>query len=178
TVLTKLGITEFDKKVADLSGGEKKRVAIARALIQPADLLILDEPTNYLDNVSVEWLEQYLSNYPGAFLLVTHDRYFLNRVTNKIFELERGELYVYEGNYELFLEKKAEREMLDRAHEQKHTNTLRRELAWLKRGARARSTKQKARINRIDDMKEAKIHKTKEERKFQVGCRRLSQKEI
>lgn len=178
TVLTKLGITEFDKKVADLSGGQKKRVAIARALIQPADLLILDEPTNHLDNVSVEWLEQYLSNYPGALLLVTHDRYFLNRVTNKIFELERGELYVYEGNYELFLEKKAEREMLDRANEQKHANTLRRELAWLKRGARARSTKQKARINRIDDMKEAQFHTTKEEIAFQVGSKRLGKKVI
>jgi len=178
TVLTKLGITDFEKKVENLSGGQKKRVAIARALIQPADLLILDEPTNHLDNVSVEWLEQYLSHYPGALLLVTHDRYFLNRVTNKIFELERGQLYIYEGNYELFLEKKAEREMLERASEQKHANTLRRELAWLKRGARARSTKQKARINRIDEMKEQHFHTTTEEIAFQVGSKRLGKKVI
>src|SRR5699024_10501175 len=178
TVLTKLGITDFEKKVENLSGSQKKRVAIARALIQPADLLILDEPTNHLDNVSIEWIEQYLSHYTGALLLVTHDRYFLNRVINKIFELERGQLYIYEGNYELFLEKKAEREMLERASEQKHANTLRRELVWLKRGARARSTKQKARINRIDEMKEQRFHTTTEEIAFQVGSKRLGKKVI
>lgn len=106
TVLTKLGIIDFDKKVSELSGGQKKRVAIAKALIQPADLLILDEPTNHLDNETVEWLEKYLQTYKGSLLLVTHDRYFLDRVTNKIFELDKGYLYIYEGNYQVFLEKR------------------------------------------------------------------------
>ncbi len=178
TILTKLGITDFDKKVAELSGGQKKRVAIAKALIQPADLLILDEPTNHLDNASVEWLEKYLQSYKGSLLLVTHDRYFLNRVTNRIYELDKGNLYIYDGNYEVFLEKKAEREELERSNEQKHHNTLRRELAWLKRGARARSTKQKARKDRISDMKEKEFHTNKEALEFQVGSVRLGKKVI
>src|SRR5699024_9136859 len=148
----KMGITAFDAIITNLSGGQKKRVAIAKALIQPADLLILDEPTNHLDNETVVWLEKYLSSYKGALLLVTHDRYFLNRVTNHIYEIDHGRLYIYEGNYELFLEKKLEREELERHLQQKHKNTLKREIAWLKRGARARSTKQKARIERIDDL--------------------------
>lgn len=157
TILTKLGITAFDKKVHELSGGQRKRVAIAKALIQPADLLILDEPTNHLDHETVEWLEKYLQSYRGSILLVTHDRYFLNRVTNRIFELDKGNLYVYEGNYELFLEKKAEREAQEISDEQKHRNTLKRELAWLKRGAKARSTKQRARVERAEEMKEKKF---------------------
>lgn len=173
TVLTKLGITDFDKPVTELSGGQKKRVAIANALIQPANLLILDEPTNHLDNETVEWLEKFLASYKGALLVVTHDRYFLNRVTNRIFELDKGNLYTYEGNYELFLEKKAERQALAESLKQKHQNTLRRELAWLKRGARARSTKQKARINRIEEMKEEKFDTTKQNVEFQVGSKRL-----
>ncbi len=105
TVLTKLGVTDLMKDVSELSGGQRKRVAIAKNVIQPADLLILDEPTNHLDNETIEWLEGYLSQYPGAVMLVTHDRYFLNRVTNRIYELERGSLYTYKGNYEVFLEK-------------------------------------------------------------------------
>ncbi|MGY0692583.1 ABC-F family ATP-binding cassette domain-containing protein [Virgibacillus sp. FSP13] len=178
TILTKLGITDFDKNVTELSGGQKKRVAIAKALIQPADLLILDEPTNHLDNETVEWLEKYLTTYKGALLLVTHDRYFLNRVTNHIFELDKGNLYTYEGNYELFLEKKAEREALEESLEQKHQNTLKRELAWLKRGAKARSTKQKARIDRVQEMKEKKFDTTKQDVSFQVGSTRLGKKVI
>ncbi|MUK88382.1 ATP-binding cassette domain-containing protein [Ornithinibacillus sp. L9] len=178
TVLTKLGITDFDKKITALSGGQKKRIAIAKSLIQQADLLILDEPTNHLDNETVEWLEKYLSSYKGALLLVTHDRYFLNRVTNKIFELHKGNLYIYEGNYEIFLEKKAEREALEHSNQQKHANTLRRELAWLKRGAKARSTKQKARIDRIHDMKEQSFDTTKQNVEFQVGSKRLGKKVI
>lgn len=102
TVLSKLGVTDVTKPVNELSGGQKKRVAIAKNLIQPADLLILDEPTNHLDNETIEWLEGYLAQYPGAVMLVTHDRYFLNRVTNRIYELERGSLYTYKGNYEVF----------------------------------------------------------------------------
>ncbi|MFC0301266.1 ABC-F family ATP-binding cassette domain-containing protein [Virgibacillus soli] len=173
TILTKLGITDFDKAITELSGGQKKRVAMAKAFIQPADLLILDEPTNHLDHETVVWLEKYLATYQGALLLVTHDRYFLNRVTNRIYELEQGNLYMYDGNYELFLEKKAEREALEVAKEQKHANTLRRELAWLKRGAKARSTKQKARIQRVEEMQEQKFQTSKEEVAFQVGSTRL-----
>jgi len=176
TVLTKLGIIDFDKKVSELSGGQKKRVAIAKALIQPADLLILDEPTNHLDNETVEWLEKYLQTYKGSLLLVTHDRYFLDRVTNKIFELDKGYLYIYEGNYQVFLEKKAEREELEISNETKHQNTLRRELAWLRRGAKARSTKQKARIDRIQEMKEKSFDTNKDQLEFQVGSTRLGKK--
>jgi len=178
TILSKLGITDFNRKIAELSGGQKKRVAIAKALIQPADLLILDEPTNHLDNETIEWLETYLATYQGALLLVTHDRYFLNRVTNRIFELDKGNLYHYEGNYELFLEKKAEREELEQKSEQKHYNTLRNELAWLKRGARARSTKQKARIERIDEMKNKTFHTKEQQVEFQAGSTRLGKKVI
>ncbi|MFD1706563.1 ABC-F family ATP-binding cassette domain-containing protein [Siminovitchia sediminis] len=176
TVLTKLGIRNFDQQVQLLSGGQKKRVAIAKALIQPADLLILDEPTNHLDHETVEWLEKYLTGFPGALLIVTHDRYFLNRVTNRICELDHGQLYTYEGNYEYYLEKKAEREAEERASEQKHVNTLRRELAWLRRGARARSTKQKARKERIEQMQDRSFHTKKEEAAFQVGTTRLGKK--
>lgn len=176
TVLTKLGITDFDKQINQLSGGQKKRIAMARALIQSADLLILDEPTNHLDNAMVEWLETFLSTYRGALLLVTHDRYFLNRVTTRILELDKGKLYAYEGNYEMFLEKKAEREAQELANEQKHANTLRRELAWLRRGARARSTKQKARIERIHDMQGQTFDTKKDTMAFQVGAARLGKK--
>lgn len=178
TVLTKLGITDFDKKITALSGGQKKRVAIAKALIQPADLLILDEPTNHLDNETVEWLEKFLASYRGALLLVTHDRYFLNRVTNRIYELDKGNLYIYEGNYEVFLEKKAEREELEVSSQIKHQNTLRRELAWLNRGARARSTKQKAHVERVRDMQEKTFDTKKQNVDFQVGSTRLGKQVI
>ncbi|BAC12812.1 ABC transporter ATP-binding protein [Oceanobacillus iheyensis HTE831] len=173
TILTKLGITNFTTTVEKLSGGQKKRIAIAKALIQPADLLIMDEPTNHLDHDTVEWLEKYMQSYSGSVLLVTHDRYFLNRVTNRIFELDKGNLYTYAGNYELFLEKKAERESLERSNEQKHQNTLKRELAWLKRGAKARSTKQRARVERVEEMKDKTFDTKKEEVKFQAGSKRL-----
>lgn len=178
TILTKLGITNFNKQIALLSGGQKKRVALAKALVQPADLLILDEPTNHLDHESIEWLEKYLEMYRGSLLLVTHDRYFLNRVTNRIIELHDGNLYTYEGNYEVFLEKKAEREQLQRNYEIKHQNALRRELAWLKRGARARSTKQKARIERVHNMQEQTFQIKQETIHVPVGFTRLGKKVI
>ena len=178
TILTKMGITQFNEKVTSLSGGQKKRVAIAKALIQPADLLILDEPTNHLDDATIVWLEKHLGTYKGALLLVTHDRYFLNRVTNHIYELDHGNLYIYEGNYELFLEKKLEREELEQHLQQKHKNTLKRELTWLKRGAKARSTKQKARIERIDTLKEQKFHTNHENIEIQVGSARLGKQVI
>lgn len=173
TILTKLGIKVFDQKIAALSGGQKKRVALAKALIQPADLLILDEPTNHLDHPSIEWLEQYLPKYQGAIILVTHDRYFLNRVTNRIYELDQGNLYTYLGNYETYLEKKEERLQLEQQSEQKHANTLKRELAWLRRGAKARTTKQKARIERVEEMKEKTFNTQNTSIDFQVGTQRL-----
>ncbi len=178
TVLTKMGITNFQQLTNKLSGGQKKRVAIAKALIQPADLLILDEPTNHLDYDTIVWLEKHLTTYPGALLLVTHDRYFLNHVTNIIFELDHGSLYEYKGNYEYFLEKKVEREAIEVQSQQKHQNTLRRELAWLQRGARARSTKQRARIERIDDLKEKTFHTDKANVEIQVGSQRLGKQVI
>lgn len=178
TILTKLGITEFSKQVKYLSGGQKKRVAIAKALIQPVDLLLLDEPTNHLDNETIEWLEQHLAQYRGALMLITHDRYFLNRVTNRIFELDQGELYQYEGNYELFLEKKAEREEVAEQREAKRQNLLRRELAWLKRGAKARTTKQKARIQRAEKLQDEKGPAEKGEVDFAIGSVRLGKKVI
>lgn len=176
TILTRLGIDEYHKKAGDLSGGQKKRVAIARALIQPADLLILDEPTNHLDNDSIEWMESYMPQYPGALILVTHDRYFLNRITNRIYELDKGNLYAYEGNYQTYLEKKAEREEQEILSEQKHKNTLKRELEWLRRGAKARTTKQKARIQRAEEMKDVKFNTKKEQLDVQIGANRLGKK--
>lgn len=152
SILMKLGIDEFDKRVNQLSGGQKKRVALAQVLIEAADLLILDEPTNHLDFDTVKWLEDYLSRYNGAILLVTHDRYFLDRVANKIFELDGGNLYSYKGNYAAFLEAKAIREENDSATLEKRKNLFRRELEWIRRGAQARSTKQKARIDRFNQL--------------------------
>ncbi|WP_428908850.1 ABC-F family ATP-binding cassette domain-containing protein [Niallia sp. Krafla_26] len=154
TILTKLGIEDFNKKIGSLSGGQKKRVALAQVLIQSPDLLILDEPTNHLDFESVKWLEDYLGRYQGAILLVTHDRYFLDRVTNRIFELHGGKIYTYKGNYGAFLEAKAIREENEAATILKQKNLFRRELEWIRRGAKARSTKQKARIQRFDKLDE------------------------
>lgn len=154
TILNKLGIEEYEKKIGELSGGQKKRVALAQVLIQSPDLLILDEPTNHLDFESVKWLEDYLSRYTGALLLVTHDRYFLDRVTNRVFELEGGKLFSYKGNYADFLEAKAIREENEAATLEKQKNLFRRELEWIRRGAKARTTKQKARIQRFEKLDE------------------------
>ncbi|MEQ6377869.1 ABC-F family ATP-binding cassette domain-containing protein [Bacillaceae bacterium S4-13-56] len=176
SILTRLGISEFSKTLGELSGGQVKRVAIARALIHPADLLILDEPTNHLDHQVIEWLEVYLTQYPGSILLVTHDRYFLNRVTNRIFELDFGRLYIYQGNYEYFLEKKAEREQQEFSSEDKRQNTLRRELAWLHRGAKARTTKQKARIQRVEELKSQSGPSARGNIEVNIGSARLGKK--
>ncbi|PWX27633.1 ABC transporter [Clostridium perfringens] len=151
-VLTKLGITNFEEKVGNLSGGQKKRIMLAAALITPCELLILDEPTNHLDNETISWLEEYLNSRKGALLMITHDRYFLDRVTNRILELDRGRLFSYDGNYSVFLEKKMERIAIEKASEEKRQNLMRKELAWVRRGAKARTTKQKARLQRFDKL--------------------------
>ncbi|MFD0697102.1 ABC-F family ATP-binding cassette domain-containing protein [Paenibacillus sp. GCM10027628] len=176
TVLTRLGISDFDKPVGQLSGGQRKRVAMARVLIQPADLLILDEPTNHIDNETAMWLEEFLGKWRGALLLVTHDRYFLERVTNRILELDRGKIYSYEGNYEAFLEKKAERMESEAASEDKRQNLLRRELAWLRRGAKARTTKQKARIQRAEELRDRKVDGPAEKLDMALAGSRLGKK--
>lgn len=152
TILTKLGIHDYTWKIGNLSGGQKKRVALAQILIETPDLLILDEPTNHLDYESVKWLEDYLNKYPGALLLVTHDRYFLDSVVNRIFELDHGQLYSYKGNYQAFIEAKSLREEENLVAESKRKNLYRNELAWMRRGAKARSTKQKARIDRFEEL--------------------------
>lgn len=154
SILMQLGISDFTRTIAELSGGQKKRVALAQVLIEAPDLLILDEPTNHLDYETVKWLEDYLSRYSGSLLLVTHDRYFLDRVTNRIFELDGGNLYSYKGNYASFLEAKAIREENEAATVEKKKNLFRQELEWIRRGAKARTTKQKARIQRFDQLDE------------------------
>ncbi|WP_242144786.1 MULTISPECIES: ABC-F family ATP-binding cassette domain-containing protein [unclassified Bacillus cereus group] len=178
SLLTKLGITDFTARVGNLSGGQKKRIAMAQCFIETPDLLILDEPTNHLDHETVEWLEEYLSRYTGAVLLVTHDRYFLDRVTNRIFELDKGELYSYEGNYSTFLEAKALREEQELAQEAKRQNLYRRELAWIRRGAKARSTKQKARIQRFEDLKNQEGPAAKQTVDIALSGSRLGKKVI
>jgi ATP-binding cassette subfamily F protein uup len=162
-VLTKLGITEFDKKIEHLSGGQKKRVAIASAIITPCELLILDEPTNHLDNKMVAYLEKMLNQYSGAILMVTHDRYFLDRVTNRIVEIDNASLYNYQANYTKFLELKAMREQSQISSERKRQTILRRELEWIQRGPQGRGTKSKSRIDSYNNLlnREAPTEKTK-----------------
>jgi len=152
--LSRLGIEDFNAIIDTLSGGQRKRVAMAAALLQPSDVLILDEPTNHIDNDSVAWLEGMLQKRRGALLMITHDRYFLDRVSNRVIELDQGRAYFYEANYSRFLELKLEREQREAASEAKRQNLLRNELAWIRRGAQARSTKQKARIERYEALKE------------------------
>ncbi|HHQ2343650.1 TPA: ABC-F family ATP-binding cassette domain-containing protein [Enterococcus faecium] len=153
-ILQKLGISELDKKINTLSGGQKKRVSLAQVLIDEPDLLLLDEPTNHLDYQAIEWLENYLKQYRGALLMVTHDRYFLDRVANRIFELSFGKLYEYKGNYEAYVLEKAERDRVEVEQEEKRKWLYKQELAWMRAGVQARGTKQQARINRFEDLKE------------------------
>ncbi|MDQ8424889.1 ABC-F family ATP-binding cassette domain-containing protein [Enterococcus faecium] len=153
-ILQKLGISELDKKINTLSGGQKKRVSLAQVLIDEPDLLLLDEPTNHLDYQAIEWLENYLKQYRGALLMVTHDRYFLDRVANRIFELSFGKLYEYKGNYEAYVLEKAERDRVEVEQEEKRKRLYKQELAWMRAGVQARGTKQQARINRFEDLKE------------------------
>ncbi len=156
SMLNRLGFLDYNEKISHMSGGQKKRIALVRALLSPAEILVLDEPTNHLDNAMSEWLEEYLTNFRGALVMVTHDRYFLDRVSNRIVEVDKGKLYQYPGNYSEFLRLKEAREDIALATQKKRKNLLRTELEWLQRGARARSTKQKAHIDRIKAMQEMK----------------------
>lgn len=157
SMLTKLGITDFDAPMKELSGGQRKRVALAAVLAVEADLIIMDEPTNHMDNDIIAWLEDYLTNYKGALFMITHDRYFLDRVTRKIMEIDKGSLFTYEGNYEYYLEAKAAREESLLASERKRAALYKKELAWIMRGARARSTKAKSHIERFEELRDSKL---------------------
>jgi ABC transport system ATP-binding/permease protein len=177
-ILSKLGIEDFEALISNLSGGYRKRIALAAALLSEPEVLLMDEPTNHLDAMSVEWLQEYLNRYRGAILLITHDRYFLDRVTNRILEIDRGDLYTYAGNYSYYLEKKALAEESAVSTQRKHQGVLRRELEWLKRGPKARSTKQKARIDRISDMREAEFKQVQGKVEISTPGRRIGKKVI
>jgi ATP-binding cassette subfamily F protein uup len=177
-ILAKLGVDDLDAKMGTLSGGQRKRVALAHALIVQPDLLMLDEPTNHLDAETITWLEQYLSRYSGALLLVTHDRYFLDRVTDHILEIDRGTTQLFNGNYEYYLERKAELEFNRQVEGQKRRSLAKSELAWLRRGAKARSTKQKARSDRAHELINAPKEAEKEIIEISVLTRKLGTKTI
>lgn len=178
TILTKLKISDFHKPVGELSGGQKKRVALASSLLSTCDLLILDEPTNHLDSDTIAWLESYLQRRKGALLMVTHDRYFLDRVCNKIVELFHGSAYTYDGNYTAYVTAKAERMALNSVLERKTQNLYKQELAWIRTGAKARSTKQKARIQRFEALKEQSFITGQDSVDITVGFTRMGKKTI
>ena len=172
-ILTRLGIWNFDEKVEHLSGGQRKRVALTSVLLSTADLLILDEPTNHLDSEMSEWLEDYLKRFRGALLMITHDRYFLDSVTNRIVELDKGKFYSYQANYEGFLKLKEERLSMEAASERKRQSILRTEIEWMQRGARARSTKQKAHIQRYEALRDMAAPELDKEVEMQSVSSRL-----
>lgn len=159
-MMNKLGFKNHTQPIEELSGGQRKRIALIRTLLTPADILILDEPTNHLDSAMNEWLEDYLKKYRGALIMITHDRYFLDTVVNRIVEIDKGKLYSYECNYLGFLERKAQREEIANATERKRQSLLKTEIAWMMRGARARSTKQKAHIQRYENLRDMKAPAT------------------
>ena len=177
-VLQKLGISELQRPVEDLSGGYRKRVGLASALVACPDVLLLDEPTNHLDAAAVEWLQSWLDRYPGALVLVTHDRYVLDRVTRRMVEVEKGRARAYQGNYSTFLQHKAEEEASEAASAQKFRSVLRRELAWLRQGPKARSTKQRARLQRIEAMREQKTPQMKTKLEMNNISRRIGKQVI
>lgn len=177
-ILTKLGITSFAAKVGTLSGGQRKRVALAGALIRPSDLLVLDEPTNHIDNETILWLEDYLNKRKGALIMITHDRYFLDRIANRIIELDLGQLYEYKGNYSDFLEAKTLRQEQLKTMEEKRQSLLKKELEWIRSGVKARGTKQKARIDRFEKLKDQKINISSDKMEISVGISRLGKKII
>ena len=178
TMLNRLGITDYDKKIGALSGGQRKRVALATALIQPADVLILDEPTNHLDMEMAAWLEDYLRRFAGGMLLITHDRYFLDRVVNRIVELENGRLYSYETNYAGYLDYKAERMEMESASERKRQSVLRREYQWIMQGARARGTKSRDRIARYEALRAQETPAQAENIRISALSERMGRKTI
>lgn len=169
TILNKLGITELDKKIGELSGGQRKRVGLAQVLIQSPDLLLLDEPTNHLDVDAIIWLEKYLAQYKGSLLLITHDRYFLERVTNHMLELKHGQIESYKGNYASYLEQKAEREAIQQKMDDKQVKLYKSELAWMRKGAKARTTKQQARIHRFEDLSQGVKQQVKDDQQIEIG---------
>ncbi len=177
-ILNKLGLGDPHTPVKNLSGGERKRVALTAALLAEPDALLMDEPTNHLDADAVEWLQNYLSNFRGALLLVTHDRYFLDQVTTRIIEIDRADLYTFDGNYSYYLEKKAEIDAAEASSYQKYKSVLRRELAWLKQGPKARSTKQKARIQAIDELQNKEFKAAKGNVDISTPSRRIGKKVI
>jgi ATP-binding cassette subfamily F protein uup len=177
-ILSQLGIDDFEARVGSLSGGYRKRIALATALIREPDVLLLDEPTNHLDALSVEWLQEYLKRFRGSLLVVTHDRYFLDQVTNRILEIDQGDLYTYTGNYSYFLQKKAESQAATASSQAKLQGVLRREYEWLKRGPKARSTKQKARIDRIHEMAAQEFKQTQGKVEISTPGRRIGKKVI
>lgn len=176
SILTKIGIEDFEAKMGSLSGGQRKRVALCNVLITPSDLLILDEPTNHMDNDIIDYMEELIKKKKGGVIMITHDRYFLDRITNKIFEVDRGTLYSYDGNYSTFLEKKAERMQMMEALESKRLNLYRNELAWIRRGAQARSTKQKARIQRFEEIKNTSYAVKEEKMEMNTASSRLGKR--
>ena len=178
SILKKLYVPEAEAEIDKLSGGEKKRVALARTLLAPAGILILDEPTNHLDTRMVMWLEEYLAKYSGVLIMVTHDRYFLDRVTNKIVEIDRGNLYTYETNYSGFLELKQQRMDSEAASYRKVRSILRTELEWVRRGAKARSTKQKARLERFEEMQNQRAPEQERQVEMDSLSSRLGKKTI
>ena len=176
SILNKLGIDDFQAKMGNLSGGQRKRVALCNILINPSHLLILDEPTNHMDNEIIDYMEELINKRKGGVIMITHDRYFLDRITNKILEVDKGSLYAYDGNYSTFLEKKAERMQELEAKESKRLNLYRKELAWIKRGAKARSTKQKARIDRFNELKDTSYSSSEEKLELNTASSRLGKK--
>ena len=177
-MLQRLGIGDTNRRVGDLSGGYRKRLALAAALVADPDVLLLDEPTNHLDADCIQWLQGYLQRFRGALVLITHDRYVLDQVTNRIVEVDRGEARSYGGNYAYYLARKAEEDASEAASEAKLRNVLRRELEWLKRGPKARSTKQKARIQRIEAMQEQPKRQAKGQLSLATNQRRLGKRAI
>ncbi len=178
TILTQLHLTDLTQKIGVLSGGQKKRVGLAQVLIENPDLLILDEPTNHLDFDSIAWLEKYLAAYKGALLVVTHDRYFLDRVANRIFELDLGRLNIFPGNYQAYVEQKAAQIELETSAAHKQAQLYKHELAWMREGAHARSTKQNARIKRFDAMKPGTVAPERGKVAIDIGGQRLGKKVI
>lgn len=178
SILGKLGISDFTRDIGSLSGGERRRAGIAAALIQPSDILLIDEPTNHIDNETVTLLEEQLKKYRGAIVMVTHDRYFLNSITRKIVEVDKGRIYEYDGNYSTYLEQKAQREADAEAKERKNRTLYRQELEWIRRGVRARGTKSKDRIERFHELENRDIPQESEQLQLQSVSSRLGKKTI